>query len=252
MNKAATLILTATIAPPPGVPNLKRISPQQRRLDYLDALRFYLGLSSDVIGHIVFLENSGSDLADLQQLAETRGQGKEVEFISFHGLDYPPAYGRAYGEFRMLDYGFAHSSHLLSITDHEFVWKITGRLKVYNLPAIIAKAPSTYALLMDFLRRPTQMVDLRLLSCSRAGYRQLFEGLYATLREDALKMSAESYLYQLWVDHLPELGIVPRHLLQPKIGGIGGQHNENYYAGINVSKYWIRSLARHCTPNLWI
>ncbi len=252
MNKAATLILTATITPPAGVPNLKRISPQQRRMDYLDALRFYLGLSSAVIGRIVFLENSGSDLADLQQLAGTQGKDKKVEFISFHGLDYPPAYGRAYGEFRMLDYGFAHSAHLLSIKDHEYFWKITGRLKVYNLPAIIAKAPPTYALLMDFLRRPTQMVDLRLLSCSRAGYRQLFEGLYTTLREDVLRMSAESYLYQRWVDRLSESRIVPRHLVQPKIGGIGGQHNENYYAGINVSKYWVRSIARYFTPNLWI
>lgn len=252
MKKPALLVLTATITPPDGVPNLKRVAPSLRRLDYTDALRFYLSLPNGVLDRIVFLENSESDLSDLRELANSEGGGKCVEFISFQGLDYPPEYGRAYGEFKMLDYGMQHSSLLKALDENDCFWKVTGRLKVLNLNHLIETAPPSYKLLMDFLRKPTLMADLRLLSCSRTGYRQLFEGLYVSLREDALKMSADGYCYLLWVDRLNELGIVPRHRWQPKIGGVGGQHNIDYLAGMNIAKYCIRVATRRLLPELWI
>jgi hypothetical protein len=78
------------------------------------------------------------------------------------------------------------------------------------------------------------------------------ENAYETLAEGDLNMSAESFLYHQWVTKTDQLGIVPRFGTQPKIGGIGGQHNVDYYSGFNVSKYWIRAIARHLVPNLWI
>jgi hypothetical protein len=252
MQKPALLVLTATITPPDGVPNLKRVAPSLRRRDYIDALRFYLSLPNEVVDRIVFLENSESDLSDLQELARIEGDGKRVEFISFQGLDYPPQYGRAFGEFKMLDYGVQHSVLLKTLDEHDCFWKVTGRLKILNLDRLIRTAPSRYGILMDFLRKPTPMVDLRLLSCSRAGYRQRFEGSYVSFREDVLKMSVEGYLYSLWVGRLDEFGIIPRHRWQPKIGGVGGQHNVDYYAGLNVAKYWVRFAARLFLPRLWI
>jgi len=252
MGTPSLLILTATISPPSGVPNLRRVNPSLRRLDYLEALSIYLRLPNEVADRIVFLENSGSDLSDLQELAKKEGQGKTVEFISFEGLDYPPEYGRAFGEFKMLDYGFMHSTLLQALGENDCFWKMTGRLKVFNLKQLIETAPPAYKLLMDFSRKPTQMVDLRLFSCSRVGYRHLFEGAYTAFREDLQKMSVEGYLYLQWVGKLGELGIVPRHRLQPKIGGVGGQHNVDYLGGINIAKYWIRVAARRFVPGLWI
>jgi len=248
----AILVLTATVTPPVGVPNLKRTSPLLRWRDYIEALEFYLNLPTKLVDRIVFLENSGADLSDLRDLSERKGRGKRVEFISFQGLDYPPAYGRAYGEFKMLDYGFQHSALLQALKDEEFFWKITGRLRVLNIGAVIQTAPATYQMLIDFHRWPTQMVDWRLMSCSRLGYRRLYEGLYPTLREDALKMACEAYCYLIWKERTKELGIVPRHRRQPKIRGVGGQHNIEYYGGPNVAKYWIRVMARHLAPQLWI
>ena len=250
--KPAILIMTATLNPPDGVPNLKRVDHVLRRMDYMDALRFYLGLPDEVLDRIVFLENSAGDLSDLQQLAREEGKRKQVEFISFQGLDFPPAYGRAYGEFKMLDYGFQNSKLLQVLDETECFWKVTGRLKVLNLQKLIAKTPRSYDVLIDFMRRPTSMVDLRFLSCSRGGYRRHFEGLYDALREDTKKMSAEGYLFLQWSAIYRELNIVPRHIRQPKIRGVGGQHNVDYLGGINVTKYWIRAIARTLMPNLWI
>ena len=252
MHQPAILLLTATITPPRGVPNLKRTDPKQRYEDYVDAFSFYLSLPTEVIDRIVFIENSKSDIDRLRHLAANESNGKQIEFVCFDGLSYPPAYGRAYGEFKMLDYVFRNSLLIKAMEDSNHFWKVTGRLKVFNLPKIIAKAPSNYDLLMDFLRFPTKMTDLRLYSCSIKGYKRLLENVYETLIEANLNMSAESFLYQQWVDKTGQLGIVPRFVAQPRIGGIGGQHNVDYYSGLNVSKHWIRAATRRLVPNLWI
>jgi hypothetical protein len=86
--KPSLLVLTATITPPDNVPNLKRSNPTLRRNDYFEALKHYLELSDKVVDRI-FIENSQSDLSDLQELAKQIGKRKRVEFISFYGLDYP-------------------------------------------------------------------------------------------------------------------------------------------------------------------
>lgn len=252
MKTPALLILTATITPPAGVPNLKRLDPALRRCDYLDALRFYLSIPTDVVNRIVFLENSDSDISELRHLASEAGKGKQIEFVVFSGLNYPPSYGRAYGEFKMLDHGFEHSILLNELKEDDYFWKVTGRLKVFNLEELIQTAPKKYQLLMDFLRKPTPMVDLRFFSCSRNGYRQLFEGEYVSLREDTLRISAEGECYIRWSNQTQELRIVPRHRRQPKIGGVGGQHNVEYYGGLNIVKHWVRVAARRLMPRLWI
>jgi hypothetical protein len=248
----ALLLLTATVTPPPGVPNLKRVDPNLRMQDYVTAFGFYLKLPTESIDRIVFLENSNNQLAEIKDLVARDHSGKNIEVISFDGLNYPPCYGRAYGEFKMLDHGFQSSRLLNEISDADYFWKVTGRLCVHNLVNIIATAPAQYEMLIDFQTRPTPMVDLRMYSCTRAGYRQLLENRFPSLREDQLNSSVEYYLYSTWKSRVKELGIVQRHNLQPRIGGFGGQHNEDYLGGINVIKYWIRSTVRFIFPGFWI
>lgn len=252
MMKPAILIMTATIIPPDGVPNLKRVDPVLRLNDYLDALHFYLGLPDDVLDRIVFLENSAADISELHKLVKSEGKRKKVEFISFNGLNFPSEYGRAYGEFKMLDFGFENSSLLQALGEIECFWKVTGRLKILNFHALVAKAPKSYDVIIDFMSHPTPMVDLRFFSCTREGYRRHFEGIYDDLREDTKKISAEGNLYLQWSTQYRDLKIVPRHLLQPKISGVGGQHNVDYLAGLNIAKYWIRVVTRIFLPRLWI
>ena len=107
------LMMTATINPQPGAAGLDRTDPALRMKDYCEALDFYLSKKSRLIDRIVFVENSHSDLSPLQRLAENNRGSKQVEFVSFYGLDYPPEYIRGYGEFKLLDYAF-HNSRLLT------------------------------------------------------------------------------------------------------------------------------------------
>src|SRR5216683_7355837 len=124
MNHANnTLLLTATIRPLAGIPELQRTDPTERMNDYVRALRFYCNAPETVIPRIVFIENSGSDLSRLHDVASSAKAADRVEFLSFNGLDYPSGYGRGYGEFKLLDYALDHSETLRGVERDAIVWK---------------------------------------------------------------------------------------------------------------------------------
>jgi hypothetical protein len=250
--KPSLLVLTATITPPKGEPNLKRVSSELRMHDYITAMKFYMSLPTNKIDRILFIENSNNNLDELRRIVESDSSGKDIEVVSYNGLDYPPSYARGYGEFKMMDQGFKISRLLSELHKNDYFWKVTGRLRVYNIINIINTSPAGYNLLIDFKKYPFPMVDLRLYSCSRNGYEQLFNGRYSEFREDQLGSSVEFYLYKKWEGCAEELSIVQRHRLQPKIGGVGGQHNEDYLSGQNLVKYWGRSMMRFIAPSLWL
>src|SRR4051794_13494247 len=94
------LLLTATVRPPAGMPALARTDSDARLNDYCRGLEHYIRLLGRCLDAIVFAENSASDLSRLRDLARAAKVEDRVEFVSFDGLDHPPAYGRGYGEFK--------------------------------------------------------------------------------------------------------------------------------------------------------
>ena len=143
------LLLTATITPPSGVPDLRRTSPLHRMADYRRALEFYCELPETIITHIVFVENSGTDISPLREVVLKRHASHRVEFVTFNGLDYPSNYGRGYGEFKLMDYAVGHSDILRSAQSHDRLWKVTGRYRVLNLPKLLKTAPAQFELYCD-------------------------------------------------------------------------------------------------------
>lgn len=119
------LLLTATITPPSGVISLARSDPSIRLDDYANALKFYLPLVGQCVDYIVFSDNSNSDVSSLQGLVNQAGVQEYVEFIIFDGLDYPPSYGRGYGEFKLVEHVMTHSE-IINRHQGSTVWKITG------------------------------------------------------------------------------------------------------------------------------
>ncbi|HEX5245081.1 MAG TPA: hypothetical protein VFW23_17615, partial [Tepidisphaeraceae bacterium] len=107
------LLMTATIRPPAGARALKVRDPAVRLAEYDSALSFYCGLLGRGIDQIVFAENSEAELEPLRNRVAELGHFAGVEFLSFNGLDYPPQFGRGYGEFKLIDYAMAHSRFLL-------------------------------------------------------------------------------------------------------------------------------------------
>ena len=153
MSQDATphlLVLTATIQPPAGVIASHRNDPAERLKDYAEALKFYLSDRCRWIDRIVFIDNSAADLGMLERLAAQHAGAKQVEFVSFYGLDYPVDYTKGYGEFKLLDHGFENAPLLRQMAEHDKWWKVTGRYRATNLDRLVRTAPRNYDLYADF------------------------------------------------------------------------------------------------------
>jgi hypothetical protein len=157
------LVMTATVTPAANA-QVKRSSPQLRLEDLKRALRFWLSYPHRAAQRILFLENSGADLAELRAIAEKENPaGKELEFLSFPSQPIPPGLNYGYTEMLMLDEGLAQS-RLRAATTH--MVKVTGRLTFPTL----GKALDRIERRCSALQQPFElMIECRKLSFPRRG-----------------------------------------------------------------------------------
>lgn len=246
------VFLTATITPPQAA--VARNDPHVRLQDYLVSLEFYLSLPSAIVDRILFVDNSGSDITPIEEFVRQQGADKVVELISFQGNDHSVSYGKAYGEFKLLDFGLKHTS-LLSEGDH--FWKVTGRLRVLNLADVIAAVTTHYDVLCDLHHFPfvgtgkvfdNRWMDLRLFSCTQRAYKKLFAGKY---EEFGPRMNQE-VLYDVVMEARSHMNILPRFLEQPVILGVSGRHDRDYHSGLQRMKTVVRAGIRKTIPFVWV
>jgi hypothetical protein len=251
----APLLLTATITPPAGVPALARIEPADRLDDYKRALEFYLGLPGSVLDRVVFAENSETDLTPIEALVERVGGGKEVELVSFNGLDYPVEHGRAVGEMRLIETALTRSRVLRELDDDEPFWKITGRLRIVNFARLATGAPSGVSLYADFRRIPRSWVDLRVFACTPAGFRALLSPRVELMRQDELERAGysapEERLFEELMPQRSSQRIVPRLRAEPIIEGFSG-FGEDYARPVRRLWTGMRGATRKVFPGLWL
>ncbi len=246
------LLLTATITPPPGVPDLRRTDPALRLMDYTNALRFYLDLDSAYIDKIIFVDNSSADLSSLKKLVAETKSAKQVEFISYDGLDHPPANGRGYGEFKLVDFVMANSSIIRSLSEDDRIWKVTGRYVIRNLCDLVRRAPHRFDVYCNVRRWPRRWMDLYLVSWTKEGYNAILQGVHHQLREDVIKTSPEARMWDIIHSSFRKANIVQRFNVQPFVEGIVGFDNRNLAGGSNLIKFYLRSFARRYFPWIWI
>jgi len=246
------VFLTATIAPPQ--PAVTRNNPRVRLQDYLASIEFYLSLPTDIVDRILFVDNSGSDITPIEEFVRKRGSDKAVELISFAGNDHPVNYGKAYGEFKLMDFGLEHTS-LLSESD--YFWKVTGRLKLLNLADMVASVTNDYDVLCDLHNFPfvgtgkpfaNRWMDLRVFSCTHRAYKELFTGKY---EEFGHRMN-QDVLYDVVLAARSHMKILPRFIEQPVITGMSGRHDRDYHHGLQRLKTVVRAGIRKAAPFVWV
>jgi hypothetical protein len=251
----ALIVLTATITPRAGVPALARTDPAERLDDYLQALGFYLGLPDSLVDRVVFAENSAADLGPLETEVARHRTGKDVELLSFEGVDYPVEHGRGVGETRLIETALERSRLLNALGDDGVFWKLTGRLRYRNLERLIATAPKSCAFYADFRRYPHPWIDTRVFASTPRAFRDLFLPRLHLMRQDELDRTGytapEERLFSELLAERARWEIVPRLRTEPMIEGYSGQGGD--YARL-TRRLWTRarSVIRKVFPGLWI
>jgi len=246
------LLLTATIAPPQSA--VPRSNPRVRLNDYIESLNFYLSLPANYIDRVLFIDNSGSNTGVIEKFVSELHHDKLVEILSFTGNDHPVSYGKAYGEFKLIDIGLKYTS-LLAMDD--IFWKITGRLQVFNLTEIMKAVRNQYDIVCDLHSVPwigtgklfgNKWMDLRLFSCSVRAYNLCLRDKYAEFGPGTDQHS----LYRAALQARAQFKVLPRFPIQPIIHGISGRHGRNYNAGLERVKTGVRTYVRRWAPVFWL
>lgn len=122
------LLLTGCINPD-GMSYTSLSDPKERKLQYTNAIKFYLTKTSYPI---VFSENSGTDISYLFEDCIKSGR---MEYLSFSGNRHKER-GKGYGECEIIEHALKNS-RLIHQSKSQYIVKITGRLIIRNIHQII-------------------------------------------------------------------------------------------------------------------
>ena len=253
------ILLTATIRPMADNFSTARCDPGVRRRDYEQALRFYLGLGTGVVDGILFLENSDADLSSLEAIAKTDNPDKiPARFIQALS-DCPPDYGKGHAELTLMDKGYAEA--IKGQPETTRYWKVTGRLIIQNIAALIRTAPPAFQLYIDLRLVPRALrgfgtdkwADTRIIGFTPEGYRKHILDKRQIVGTPDHVFVVEEALFPVYLDAWKAgAAIEPRFAVQPVMIGVGADSNKNYNDLPSRLKNSVRRMTRRYAPSLWL
>jgi hypothetical protein len=224
--------------------------------DYTEALLFYMRSLDRSCDRLVFADNSASDLSPLRTAIAGADSRRQVELISFDGLDFPVEQGRAVGEIKLIERAMTESRLLSSLGSDQHFWKVTGRLRVENMSRLMASTPQGCGVYADFRNIPRRWLELRVFAATGRAFKKVFVDQIEAARQDTLKErgfgTAEESLYQPLLEKRVAEAIVPRFRVQPRIRGFSGSFNADYGSRRMRVKDSVRALCRVAMPHLWV
>lgn len=125
-SKGIKVLLTAAIDSR-GTFLSGRNDPQQRLNDYKESLRAWVADPSKC--EIIFCENTGFDLSELEGVAIAGGASDRVQFISYVEPSQSKALGKGFAEMGIIKFAIEHAK---DVTSDTMIFKCTGRYYVEN------------------------------------------------------------------------------------------------------------------------
>lgn len=244
------VVLTATINPKPGIGATKRIDSRDRENDYLLAFDFYLNQLDKGINYLIFGENSLSDLSKLKEMVKRRKFENKVEFISYNGMTHNPAFGKGYGEFKLVDYIMDNSIIINSLTNESTIWKITGRYIIVNILKLNETKPADFDIYCNYKIHPNNWVDMYLMAWKKKSYHKYLKGIYNEFCE-TITNEAPEFVFRRYLEET-NAKVEPRFKLVPKVEAISGCNNKSTMELTGHLKYWIRVIMHKLLPELWL
>ncbi len=253
--------MTATIRPRLDAAYVGRLDPDVRRADYLRAMSFYAPLAGDVFDRIIFADNSGEPLDEFEPFAAANPR---ISLMSYYGLDYPAAYGRAYGEMKIIEHAMEHANNRdcpLKAARPEagqarYVWKVTGRYIITNIRRIVSADQSRrrHDLICHSRHYPRRWTELFCFGWSPAGYQRFVSRLAEQLRHDVTELWPEVLMNALVEDKRKygDIAARCRFPVTPWIIGYRGLNGAPFHTRAQYVKHYAREMARVGAPWLWV
>jgi hypothetical protein len=259
LEEDLALVLTATIDIK-GMPKAYPTVPEQRQEDYCRALQYYVQNHSR-IRKIIFIENSGWPLEQIQRAIAHNPYHKQVEFISLNCNNFPRTLGKGYGECLLIEKGLEKSELINSVS---YFAKLTGRIYLRNLTEILESVRNPYACLCDFNehgwlfkkllgdRQVGPHVDTRFLVFHKDFFEQYIKILHWQHRQGCQDcFYIETKFYKAIKSAAVKEKVIYRFPIEPIFDGIAGHfQGKNYSSREEMIKFYIRSLTRKFLPVL--
>ncbi len=212
------ILLTGCINPE-GMPFTALTNSDIRQEQYINAINFYL---KETFLPIVFVENSGIDISNFFKSSISN---KRLEILTFDG-NKQKWKGKGYGEAKIIEYALAKSHFIVSTNNHCYLIKITGRLIIKNINAIIKKRfcfQNINSVLVSFNSKFT-MADSRFIIAPKPFYKLFlyhkeeindYENRYFEMvLSDCIKHNNDYYYFPFYIE--------------PQIYGTSGSTSQEY------------------------
>lgn len=253
-NHDYVVVMTACIDPGSKHPELHRRDPTIRKQDYQEALHFWITHPDSRLHKIVFVENTGYPLQELEKEAEAvNSQGKEIEFISLQCNDCPPGISYGYPELAMLDLAVPQSK---LIQRSRYFIKTTGRLSFPALPTLLNRLPPDFLFAVDSRRyrlpasSPMAFTTTQLMIFSVGFYTDKLMGLREKMNTSIPFI--EHLFYQELMKYQGLPGAILRWPVNVDPCGRAGHSAKNYNAPKQHVVNSIRAIFRVMLPSWWI
>lgn len=230
--------------------------PLQRLQYYRVAFKFYID-HFPRISKILFVENSGWPLTEIQAIIRTNPYDKQIEYISLDINNFPREFGKGYGELTMISAALKQSE---LIQQAKFIVKVTGKLIIPNLSKLLKQMNSSIELLCDFRDHPFyewlqlpkngRYCDTRLIIFTPEFFEKNLEKLNNNHTHG--EFCIEHEFYQIIKPFDDGKKVICRFPIEAQYRGIAGHYAKNYSGWKELCKQTIRNFFRKVCPWLRI
>jgi DNA polymerase III alpha subunit (gram-positive type) len=251
-----TLLITSCIQPNFANMNTNFRSNSALRLsDYITAFRYWLSYKEDKVTQIIFVENSGYDLAELKQIATKENlYNRTIEFIQFEATAIPLELHYGYSELEILDKAFDLSK---TISETDSFIKVTGRLYFPSLNKLLKKIQINNDITIDFkdykfFHIKKQYALTTLIVINNDFFLRNLYGIKSKMDTENFSHFETCYYKFLQPLSFTNKNIVTRFPVNVNPIGMGAHWNSDYNSSSKKAFNFIRGVLRVICPNFKI
>ncbi|MEI7977941.1 MAG: hypothetical protein WCI53_03785 [Bacteroidota bacterium] len=247
------LLLTACIEPTQFKNKVQRNIASVRLSDYKEALKLWLHHKDDKITTVIFAENSGYDLTEIEQIFLTENIfNRNYKIFQSTASEVPNGLHYGYSELELIDKVINEVS---LINNEDFIIKATGRIYFPQISKLIFKTIPQY----NFV------ADSRIYSFLKWNKNYVLSDLFITKVDWYINnlLYKKNVMIELNVSHFETLlfkevydkhkkNILLRFPFNVNPVGLGAHWNVNYQSIQKKISYNFRAIFRYLFPKIWI